>query len=79
MLGAVKTEFGRFGEVLAKTRRKLDEASRSIDAAEVRTRVMSRRLKEVEALPVDDPEALPAPDAAPLLRPEDEDAPERAA
>ena len=79
VLGAVKTEFGRFGEVLAKTRRKLDEASRSIDAAEVRTRVMSRRLKEVEALPVDDPEALRAPDAAPLLRPADEDAPERAA
>ncbi|HRD96081.1 MAG TPA: DNA recombination protein RmuC [Rubrivivax sp.] len=51
VLGAVKTEFGRFGEVLAKTRKKLEEASSTIDAAEVRTRAMARRLKSVEALP----------------------------
>ncbi len=51
VLGAVKTEFGRFGEVLAKTKKKLDEASSSIDAAEVRTRAMARQLKGVEALP----------------------------
>ena len=59
------------------------QASRSIDAAEVRTRAMSRRLKEVEALPVDDapsPEdpgehpPSPAPDAPRLAAP-----PERAA
>ncbi len=53
VLGAVKTEFGRFGEVLAKTRKKLEEASNTIDAAEVRTRAMARRLKSVEALPDD--------------------------
>ena len=47
----VKTEFGRFGDVLAKTRKKLEEASSTIDAAEVRTRAMARRLKSVEALP----------------------------
>ncbi|MFY7865980.1 DNA recombination protein RmuC [Roseateles sp.] len=51
VLGAVKTEFGKFGEVLAKTKKKLDEASASIDAAETRTRAMSRKLKAVEALP----------------------------
>ena len=51
VLGAVKTEFGRFGDVLAKTRKKLEEASNTIDAAEVRTRAMARRLKSVEALP----------------------------
>ncbi len=51
VLGAVKTEFGRFGVVLAKTRKKLDEAASSIEAAEVRTRVMARQLKDVEALP----------------------------
>ncbi|MCV2349629.1 DNA recombination protein RmuC [Paucibacter sp. Y2R2-4] len=51
VLGAVKTEFGKFGDVLAKTKKKLDEASASIDAAETRTRVMSRKLKGVEALP----------------------------
>jgi DNA recombination protein RmuC len=51
VLGAVKTEFGRFGEVLAKTKKKLDEASSTIDAAATRTRAMERRLKTVEALP----------------------------
>jgi len=51
VLGAVKTEFGKFGVVLAKTRKKLDEASSSIEQAEVRTRQMARQLKDVEALP----------------------------
>ncbi|MCD2340906.1 DNA recombination protein RmuC [Ideonella azotifigens] len=50
VLGAVKTEFGKFGEVLAKTKKKLEEASSSIDAAEVRTRVMARKLKGVEQM-----------------------------
>ena len=50
-LGAVKTEFGKFGEQLDKTRKHLDAASKSIDAAEVRTRAMTRELKLVEALP----------------------------
>jgi DNA recombination protein RmuC len=51
VLGAVKTEFGKFGEVLAKTRKKLEEASNTIDQAERRTRVMTRELRSVEALP----------------------------
>jgi DNA recombination protein RmuC len=51
VLGAVKTEFGKFGEVLAKTRKKLEEASNTIDLAERRTRAMSRELRTVEALP----------------------------
>lgn len=51
VLGAVKTEFAKFGDVLAKTKKKLDEASATIDAAEVRTRAMARQLKTVEALP----------------------------
>ena len=51
VLGAVKTEFSRFGDVLEKTRKKLDEASKNIDQAEVRTRAMARQLKTVEALP----------------------------
>ena len=50
VLGAVKTEFGKFGDVLAKTKKKLDEASSSIEMAERRTRVMARELKSVEAL-----------------------------
>ena len=51
VLGAVKTEFTRFGEVLLRTRRKLDEAGASIDAAQVRTRAMARELERVQALP----------------------------
>jgi DNA recombination protein RmuC len=51
VLGAVKTEFGKFGDVLARTKKKLEEASSTIDAAEVRTRAMARQLRSVEALP----------------------------
>ena len=50
VLGAVKTEFGKFGEVLAKTKKKLDEASSTIEAAQTRTNVMTRKLKSVEGL-----------------------------
>lgn len=58
VLGAVKTEFGKFGEALAHTKKKLEEASNSIAKAETRTRQLSRRLKEVEALPVGESEQL---------------------
>ena len=51
VLGAVKTEFGKFGEVLAKAKKKLTEAGDTLDGAAVRTRAMQRKLKAVEALP----------------------------
>ncbi|VVD80689.1 recombinase RmuC [Pandoraea soli] len=51
VLGAVKTEFTKFGDVLAKTKAQLETVTRSIDRAEVRTRAMARQLKSVEALP----------------------------
>jgi DNA recombination protein RmuC len=51
VLGAVKTEFGKFGDVLAKTKAQLETVTRSIEAAETRTRVMNRKLRDVEALP----------------------------
>jgi DNA recombination protein RmuC len=54
LLGAVKTQFGKFGEVLAKTKKKLQEASNTIDKAEVRTRVISRKLSKVQELPLTD-------------------------
>lgn len=50
VLGAVRTEFGKFGEVLAKTKKKLDEASNVIDSAGVRSRAIERKLRGVEAL-----------------------------
>jgi DNA recombination protein RmuC len=51
VLGAVKTEFGKFGDVLAKAKKKLEEAGNTLDSAAVRSRAMQRRLKGVEALP----------------------------
>ncbi len=51
VLGAVKTEFAKFGDVLVKTRKKLDEAGSTIDQAFVRTRAMERQLRKVESLP----------------------------
>lgn len=53
VLGAVKTEFGKFGDVLARTKTQLETVTRSIEAAEVRTRAMNRKLRDVEALPGD--------------------------
>ena len=58
VLGAVKTEFGRFSDVLARTREKLDEASKRIGDAEHRTRQMTRRLRKVEELPTSEAQAL---------------------
>lgn len=58
VLGAVKTEFAKFGEVLAKTKKKLEEASNTIDLAQTRTNVMSRKLKSVEALSESHTQAL---------------------
>lgn len=51
VLGAVKTEFGKFGDVLNQTRLTLEKAARNIENAEVRSRQMARKLKSVEALP----------------------------
>ncbi|MFN8279011.1 MAG: DNA recombination protein RmuC [Saprospiraceae bacterium] len=53
LLGAVKTEFGKFGDVLAKTKRKLMEATSVIEDSETRTRVIERKLKHVQILPQD--------------------------
>ena len=53
VLGAVKTEFGKFGEVLSATRVALERAAKNIETAEVRSRQMARKLKSVEALPGD--------------------------
>ncbi|MEY4763085.1 MAG: recombination protein RmuC [Pseudomonadota bacterium] len=55
VLGAVKTEFGKFGEALAHTKKKLEEATHSIEKAQTRNNVLTRRLKGVDQLP--EPEA----------------------
>lgn len=51
LLGAVKNEFGKFGQVLARTRQQLQTVANTIVEAETRTRQMERKLKQVEALP----------------------------
>ncbi|MCA3227403.1 MAG: DNA recombination protein RmuC [Burkholderiales bacterium] len=66
VLGAVKTEFGKFGEVLARLKDQLQTASNTIEKAETRTRQMDRALKGVEALPAEQAAQLlpPAPPAS---------------
>lgn len=51
VLGAVKTEFGKFGEVLDKVKRQLNTATKTLDETGVRTRAMERKLRAVEQLP----------------------------
>ena len=52
LLGMVKTEFGKFGDVLAKTKKKLQEAGLTIGKAEIRTRAIARKLRKVQEVPL---------------------------
>jgi DNA recombination protein RmuC len=61
-LGAVKTEFAKFSDVLAKIKERLDRASAELENAGVRRRVLERHLRTVDA--------LPEPEASKLLGPE---------
>ncbi|MEJ5359076.1 MAG: DNA recombination protein RmuC [Desulfobacterales bacterium] len=58
LLAAVKTEWGRYGEILQRVQRKLQEASSTIEKAERRSRVIGRRLREVEELPPGEAQGL---------------------
>lgn len=60
LLGTVKSEFTKFGDILDKTNRKLQEASKTIEEATRKTRTIERKLKDVEALPLE--ESAPALD-----------------
>ena len=59
VLGSVKTEFGKFGEVLDKVGEKLEQAQKQIEQTGVRSRAIERQLRSVEALPADAAEPLP--------------------
>ena len=75
VLGAVKTEFGKFGDVLAKVKSQTQTVLNTLDSADTRSRAMQRALKTVEALPDGAAQALlsldldapeePGPEAAP--------------
>lgn len=58
VLGAVKTEFGKFGDMLDKVKKKLDETGNTIEDAVHRSRQIEKKLRNVEALPVDEGVAL---------------------
>lgn len=68
VLGAVKTEFGKFGDVLAKVKGQTQTVLNTLEQAEVRSRAMGRALKTVEALPQDRSTALLPLDADPADR-----------
>jgi DNA recombination protein RmuC len=51
LLAAVKTEFGKFGQALSAVKEKIDQASRKMEDVDVRSRVITKKLRDVEELP----------------------------
>src|SRR5216117_554374 len=68
LLAGVKTEFGKFGEALSGVKEKLDQAARHVDNVAVRSRAITKKLRDVEGLP-----SNPQPLLKDLLQPNDED------
>ncbi len=68
LLAGVKTEFGKFGEALSTVKDKLDQAARQVDNVAVRSRAITKKLRDVEELP-----SNPQPLLKDLLPPNDED------
>jgi DNA recombination protein RmuC len=68
LLAGVKTEFGKFGEALSAVKEKIDQASRKIEDVDVRSRAITKKLRDVEELP-----SNPQPLLKDLLRDVDED------
>ena len=58
VLGAVKTEFAKFGEILAKTKEKLDQVGKTLDDAGRKSTTIARKLRDVEALPENEADRL---------------------
>jgi DNA recombination protein RmuC len=69
LLATVKTEFGKFGEALSAVKEKIDQASRKMEDVDVRSRVITRKLRDVEELP-----SNPQPMLTELLPRENDDA-----
>lgn len=57
-LAAVKTEWTKYGAILEKVQKKLGEASNTLEQAQTRTRVIGRKLKNVQELPQDETRAI---------------------
>lgn len=58
LLGAVKSEFGKFGDLLEKTNEKLKQASKTIEDATKKTRTIEKKLKDVQSIPQETSERL---------------------
>jgi DNA recombination protein RmuC len=68
LLATVKTEFGKFGDALSAVKEKIDQASRKMEDVDVRSRVITKKLRDVEELP-----SNPQPMLKDLLPGENED------
>ena len=69
ILGAVKSEFGKFGGVMDKLKKQLNTAARTVDETGVRTRAMERKLRTVEELPSEEASVqLGLPDGLPTIQ-----------
>src|SRR5437763_7302454 len=68
LLATVKTQFGKFGEALSAVKEKIDQASRKMEDVDVRSRVITKKLRDVEELP-----SNPQPMLSNLLPGEDDD------
>jgi DNA recombination protein RmuC len=72
VLGAVKTEFTRFGEILAKTKDRLDQVGKTLDEAGRKSTTIARKLRDVEALPEADADRLLGSGERPVIDVDDE-------
>lgn len=66
ILGAVKTEFGKYGMVVDGLSRQINTAAKSVESLSVRTRAMSRKLRNVEKLPEETAQIILGPAFADL-------------
>ena len=71
LLAAVKTEFGKFGDSLSAVKEKIDQASRKMEDVDVRSRAITKKLRDVEELP-----SNPQPLLKDFLQTENADAPD---
>ncbi|MDE2359855.1 MAG: DNA recombination protein RmuC [Betaproteobacteria bacterium] len=72
VLGAVKTEFGRFGDILAKTKDKLDQVGKTLDEAGRKSTTIARKLRDVEALPEGESDRLLTGDSGRVIDVDDD-------
>lgn len=73
LLGMVKSEFSKFGDILDKTNKKLAEISSTMELASKKTRTIEKKLKKVEALPVENESDFYSIDSSNMLLLDDND------